>query len=219
MNATEPCPFARTRLGRAALPIVLLGSVLLGGCGDDGSEEPVAETPDPPEIELLEAETTTGDPVELPSTDALVLGCDRWLSVSIGPNPSRGELKNWLLRPPGSCRDWPQCGSIELVLRISSRTEATRRAASTFITLDVPELPAETDDYELEARLLDDEGEVFLSEDGTAFTDRATIRLSDASGCDEGVGAGAGALEATAASPSAPAGRATSVDPTSPAPN
>jgi len=181
-----------SRRGRLGTWLVAgVAALALPACGDDTAETPTEAPLEPPELEIRTVETSVGKTVRLPSDTPLVLGCDRTLSVGVGPNPTRGRLKNWLLRPPDACAGRPQCGYVELTLDLGNEP-LKHLSASTFITLTVPALADSPMTVNLTAQLFDDVREPFKLESGKPVIAKASIRLANAADCSGGSGGGSG---------------------------
>ena len=149
----------------------------LSACGgdDDGSDEPVGPS-GPVELRIEGFMNNQGESFER-DADEVVLSCDGSINVLFGPR-SGADLENWVLRPPGACESFVQCGYIVLAATPEG-AEATRTAGAS-TTLRVP---VSAGVHRLDAVLYDGEDEEFL-QDGEPVEDSLSgVEFSAPIGC------------------------------------
>jgi hypothetical protein len=100
--------------------------------------------------------------------DAIRLSCDDSITVELGPREG-ASLQNWLLKPPGTCGSFVQCGYVMLTLEAENGDTRVVTGASTAIVL-----PAPPGLHRLRAELVNGEGEPFL------WMERPVVHVLDA---------------------------------------
>lgn len=159
------------------LAFVLLGA-MLGACGgdDSGASTPVGPTGD---VTLTvsgyrndEGQRFDGD--ESPVT----LSCGGSIDILFGPT-SGGTLKNWLLRPPGTCESYKQCGYLTVTLTPKGTGTPLELSAAT-IAVEVSPAPGS---YELQAQLFTGDGEPFLQDEQTVTARVSAVEFLASDGC------------------------------------
>lgn len=93
--------------------IALFSSSSLQACKKKDDEAPTPLTP--PTLEFLGASNTAGH--EFEPGDDLVVGCDGYLTLDLGPEgDDAGTIDNWTLRPANVCGSIEQCGYVSIDL-------------------------------------------------------------------------------------------------------
>lgn len=173
-------------LPHPALCFVLLGT-LFGACGGDDSG---ASTPVGPSGDV--ALTVTGyrnddgerfDGDESPVT----LSCAGGINVLFGPT-SGGTLKNWLMRPPGTCASYKQCGYLSLTLTPQGGGDPILVSAAS-ISVEVDPPPGR---YALEAQLFTGDGEPFLQDEEPVSAEVGDVEFLANGSCASGGAGGSG---------------------------
>jgi hypothetical protein len=160
-----------------ALTVCCLGC---GGDDDDSADQPIGPSGDV-ELKITGLFNDDGAKFERADADEVQLGCNGAIHVEVGPRDGPAALVNWLLRPPGTCGSFDQCGYVVLRLDPSGNGEAERVvSASSHLTLPTPGAGAHT----LQVALYDDDGEPFLQEEA-AVEDTLHVTFVAARDCDE----------------------------------
>ncbi len=166
----------------ALFAVLALASTAGCGGGDKkGSREPVGPSGDV-ELRIIGFYNDQGAEFSRADAGSLVLGCDGSLGVDLGPSDD-GVLENWLLRSPGTCGSFKQCGYVELV--VDPRSDDPDRVAAAATSFEVPGvIPGR---HTFEVTLHTDDGELFLQED-EPVSDRVDVSLVAADGCEATTG-------------------------------
>lgn len=155
---------------------------------DEASATPL----DPPTLEFLGASNTQGD--EFEPGDDLVIGCDGFLTLALGPEGDDvGTIQNWTLHPPNICGSLEQCGYVTIELLDSEGAPVAtfeQAVASPLLNLSEVELSEVT---ELRATLTLGDSGVPFENDGVVVSAvwEAEISLD----CDESGTGGAGGAD------------------------
>ncbi len=156
----------------------LLGAVALA-CGGNGTKTTGAIGPTGDvALEIVGFVNQRGEHYEREDSP-VVLSCDTTVSVQFGPPDGAGALNNWLLRPPGTCESYAQCGYINL--------SATPQDGGAKVVVNgatvTQELEASPGDYLLNARLIGPDGMDFL-QDEQPVRDSLEVRFASAENCE-----------------------------------
>jgi hypothetical protein len=168
----------------ALLAVFALASTV--GCGGDdkkGSREPVGPSGDV-ELRIVSFYNDQGAEFSRDEAGSLVLGCDGSIGVDVGPSVD-GRLENWLLRSPGTCGSFKQCGYVELV--VDPGSDDPDRVASSASSFEVPGVVQGRHTFEVTLRT--DDGEVFLQAE-EPVTDRVDVSLMASNDCGATTGSG-----------------------------
>jgi hypothetical protein len=155
-----------------------LGAALLNGCGgdDDASSTPVGPT-GPVTLKIEGFSNNQGQRFDR-DDEQVTLSCGGGINVRLGPRAS-GGLTNWLLRPPGACGSFRQCGYVALSLtQAGSNDKILVSAATTTISV-----PAAIGRHGIVARLLTDIGEPFLQEQEPVSDSLEQVQFVPAEDC------------------------------------
>jgi len=152
----------------------------LSACGgdDDGNDEPVGPS-GPVELRIEGFMNNQGESFDRDAAE-VVLSCDQSINVRFGPRDG-ADLENWVLRPPGACESFEQCGYIVLKATPEAGEPVYTAGAST--TLRVP---AGTGVHRLDAVLYDGEDEEFLQDDEPVEDSLSGVEFSAPVGCEPG---------------------------------
>jgi hypothetical protein len=102
------------KLSKQIWLLVGLAATVTGACSKDKGDEEA--TFGPAVLEILGAQNTAGQEFE-PDDSTITLACDQRLTFHVGPHDvTPGLLKNWNLRPPGTCPSNAQCGYLRYQL-------------------------------------------------------------------------------------------------------
>jgi uncharacterized membrane protein YgcG len=168
--------------------VSVLTAALATACGGDDSKKvdaPVGPSGDV-ELTITGLFNNDGESFERADADQVFLGCDGAISLDLGPS-DEGVLKNWLLKPPGTCGTFVQCGYVELVVDPSSSDSRMLNGATT--SFEVTSI--DPGRHVFEVTLLSDDGEPFLQEE-EPVNDRLEVTLAAASGCESATGGSGG---------------------------
>jgi len=105
--------FTKPRTNSRFFTLLCVACSALSACGgdDDGNDEPVGPS-GPVELRIEGFMNNQGESFDR-DADEVVLSCDGSINVLFGPR-SGADLENWVLRPPGACESFVQCGYIVL---------------------------------------------------------------------------------------------------------
>lgn len=160
------------------LTLLCLACSALSACGgdDDGNDEPVGPS-GPVELRIEGFMNNQGESFDRDADD-VVLSCDGSINVLFGPRAG-ASLENWVLRPPGACESFEQCGYIVLSGTPEGGSPNYTAGASTTISLPVGAGP-----YRLDADLYTGEGEPFLQDDEPVQDSLSGVEFSAPVGCE-----------------------------------
>jgi len=184
--------FTESRTNSQLFALLCVACSALSACGgdDDGNDEPVGPS-GPVELRIEGFMNNQGESFERDAAN-VVLSCDGSINVLFGPRDG-ADLENWVLRPPGACESFVQCGYIVLKATPEAGEPAYTAGAST--TLRVP---AGSGVHRLDAVLYDGEDEEFLQDEEPVEDSLSGVEFSAPGGCEPattstgGTGSGGG---------------------------
>lgn len=140
--------------------IVCAACLAVSACGgdDDGSSNPVGPS-GPVELSITGFLNNRGEDFER-DAESVVLSCDGTINVLLGPR-SGDSLQNWLLRPPGACESFEQCGYVLLRATPEAGGPPTLMASASTSLVVTPD----TGRHDLLVQLLTGDSEPFLQDD------------------------------------------------------
>lgn len=170
-----PAPRALTFLGSA----LLLLAIFEACSNDDGT--PASPFSGPPSISITRlsfgpATVADGAPA-----------CGNPLGVVL-------DINNWLLKQPGLCESTPQCGQVRVTVSRSSDSTvlAKKTSVSAGVDLDLAS-PLAAGSYDIEAELIDDDGNVYNITDAGSSSVHESFEVSPPADCSNGAAGAAGA--------------------------
>ena len=157
----------RLRFGSVVGTVAVVAGVSLSSCGGDDEPTGSAGPAGPAAISI-----TSPTPGEV---------------ITLGGLPRAGvavriQLENWTLRPPGGCGGTEQCGYVVLTVDDGAVPEVS--AITTLLVIELDSLADPTGQRTFEVELRNDDGTVFVGEDGLPVTAsvQATVELGPTDG-------------------------------------
>jgi hypothetical protein len=126
-------------------PIVVLAvaTASAAGCGDDTTQEAAPSPPGPPSLSIEVP----------PEGSCLTVDADGFMRTKIA-------IANWMLRPPGFCGVYEQCGFAVFFV------DGQRAAESSSLATDIPVGAATPGAHTLRVELHDDDDQLALDAEG-----------------------------------------------------
>ncbi|MBN1607886.1 MAG: hypothetical protein JW940_14710 [Polyangiaceae bacterium] len=119
------------RIGRLWMPWALL----LLACSEDKKPAP---PPEPPALEIQQVRAIGGGTWSPGSDQPLELGCaPSPVLVELGPSSSKGQIGDWILRPPGDCGGEARCGFVSVTVDPSSEDASPVDSAASSVQIEL----------------------------------------------------------------------------------
>ena len=163
--------------------IACAGCLAVSACGgdDDGSNSSVGPT-GPVELSITGFLNNRGEAFDR-DAERVELSCDGTINVLLGPR-SGDSLTNWLLRPPGACESFEQCGYVVLIATPEAGDSPTVMASASTSLVVAPA----TGRHDLLVELLTGDSEPFLQDNEPVRDTLSDVLFSAPLDCLSGAG-------------------------------